>query len=203
MCIRDRCYIEALFAKPGFLSYIVFQNFYTYSITVKQGFLASETSSTYTWKTVLRNYKLMKNPHFEGDAQDWHIIKTEQFNSKYDRKNLKVLRIFLIQPSPNWVNFTIRNLSCFSIKLLQSMIDYDLEGRHEEKLKARDFASIKSKFQANYKSLAAFSTTEISKYSEKIGKEEEIKRISFIQHCLLYTSPSPRDLSTSRMPSSA
>ena len=24
-----------------------------------------------------------------------------------------------------------------------------------------------------------------------------------IQHCLLYTSPSPRDLSTSRMPSSA
>ena len=26
---------------------------------------------------------------------------------------------------------------------------------------------------------------------------------SFFNHCLLYTSPSPRDLSTSRMPSSA
>ena len=26
---------------------------------------------------------------------------------------------------------------------------------------------------------------------------------SMIKHCLLYTSPSPRDLSTSRMPSSA
>ena len=25
----------------------------------------------------------------------------------------------------------------------------------------------------------------------------------FVKHCLLYTSPSPRDLSTSRMPSSA
>ena len=29
------------------------------------------------------------------------------------------------------------------------------------------------------------------------------KRIIMIDHCLLYTSPSPRDLSTSRMPSSA
>ena len=28
-------------------------------------------------------------------------------------------------------------------------------------------------------------------------------QLSFIKHCLLYTSPSPRDLSTSRMPSSA
>ncbi len=27
--------------------------------------------------------------------------------------------------------------------------------------------------------------------------------VSTVKHCLLYTSPSPRDLSTSRMPSSA
>ena len=33
------------------------------------------------------------------------------------------------------------------------------------------------------------------------AKEDEMVRGSFI--CLLYTSPSPRDLSTSRMPSSA
>ena len=30
-----------------------------------------------------------------------------------------------------------------------------------------------------------------------------IKVIEEAKHCLLYTSPSPRDLSTSRMPSSA
>ena len=29
------------------------------------------------------------------------------------------------------------------------------------------------------------------------------RRIMYLYHCLLYTSPSPRDLSTSRMPSSA
>ena len=34
-------------------------------------------------------------------------------------------------------------------------------------------------------------------------KKHEVMRIEDIPHCLLYTSPSPRDLSTSRMPSSA
>ena len=33
--------------------------------------------------------------------------------------------------------------------------------------------------------------------------QHEVKMIQSIRSCLLYTSPSPRDLSTSRMPSSA
>ena len=32
---------------------------------------------------------------------------------------------------------------------------------------------------------------------------EEVQERGFLKCCLLYTSPSPRDLSTSRMPSSA
>ena len=37
-----------------------------------------------------------------------------------------------------------------------------------------------------------------------IGKREDLERLSGQKkYCLLYTSPSPRDLSTSRMPSSA
>ena len=35
------------------------------------------------------------------------------------------------------------------------------------------------------------------------GKGSTIKRVTQYLNCLLYTSPSPRDLSTSRMPSSA
>ena len=39
------------------------------------------------------------------------------------------------------------------------------------------------------------------KFSKLLGEEDVLgKRY---MHCLLYTSPSPRDLSTSRMPSSA
>ena len=36
-------------------------------------------------------------------------------------------------------------------------------------------------------------------------KKEELKNLDYVKryYCLLYTSPSPRDLSTSRMPSSA
>ena len=44
---------------------------------------------------------------------------------------------------------------------------------------------------------------------ELLNTEEENQRLALAKHeikrrcCLLYTSPSPRDLSTSRMPSSA
>ena len=36
-----------------------------------------------------------------------------------------------------------------------------------------------------------------------IDNTSDLKELGFITRCLLYTSPSPRDLSTSRMPSSA
>ena len=36
-----------------------------------------------------------------------------------------------------------------------------------------------------------------------VAPEEEDNQLSLVDVCLLYTSPSPRDLSTSRMPSSA
>ena len=44
------------------------------------------------------------------------------------------------------------------------------------------------------------------KYQVKLEAEADklkAKAAALLRHCLLYTSPSPRDLSTSRMPSSA
>lgn len=29
------------------------------------------------WVTVLKNYQLMRNSHFETDAQNWHIVGSE------------------------------------------------------------------------------------------------------------------------------
>ena len=54
-------------------------------------------------------------------------------------------------------------------------------------------------------------TASLDKYLQEIGRvelitaEEEVELAQKIKagDCLLYTSPSPRDLSTSRMPSSA
>ena len=42
-----------------------------------------------------------------------------------------------------------------------------------------------------------------TKKTELINYRQELRDITNYQTCLLYTSPSPRDLSTSRMPSSA
>ena len=38
---------------------------------------ASDRKDEKNWKTILKNYSLMENPHYETDAQNWHIIGTE------------------------------------------------------------------------------------------------------------------------------
>ena len=44
---------------------------------------------------------------------------------------------------------------------------------------------------------------ELDKDLEKLAGQLDELTLLQASHCLLYTSPSPRDLSTSRMPSSA
>ncbi len=57
---------------------------------------SNERKDNKQWKTILKNYTLMQNPHFETDAQNWHIIGTELFNiNKFERRTLKCLRIIL------------------------------------------------------------------------------------------------------------
>ena len=99
----SKSYIEITFTKDSLFNYIVLQNFYTYSITVKQfkssvaqaGDPKEAKKNDNNWITVLKNYQLMRNAHFETDAQNWHIIGTEFFNSKFDRSNIKFIRIYL------------------------------------------------------------------------------------------------------------
>ena len=80
-------YIDLTFNKDNeisFFSYITLQNFYTYAITIKQ-FIAPAGSSNpreemkedKNWVSVLKNYHLMQDAHYENDAQNWHIIGVE------------------------------------------------------------------------------------------------------------------------------
>jgi len=69
------------------------------------------------WVSILKNYRLMGDAHYENDAQNWHIIGAELFNSRFERRNLKHLRIFLKQPSPNWLDFSLRNITAFTKRI--------------------------------------------------------------------------------------
>ena len=80
-------YIELTFNKDNeiaFFSYLTFQNFYTHMITIKQFIPPSagangreEMKNEKNWVSVLKNYQIMRNAHFENDAQNWHIIGVE------------------------------------------------------------------------------------------------------------------------------
>ena len=66
----------------------------------------------------MKDYQLMRNAHFETDAQNWHILGTELFNSKFDRRSGKILlRIYLKQPSPSWLDYTLRNITLYMKKI--------------------------------------------------------------------------------------
>ena len=90
-------YIEITFNKDNeiaFFSYLTFQNFYTHAITIKQfipqGASANareEMKNEKNWVSVLKNYQLMRNCHFENDAQNWHIIGVELVSQIYPLMN--------------------------------------------------------------------------------------------------------------------
>ena len=67
----------------AYISYFSFQNFFCHAITVKQfiapdsGASREEMKKEKNWVTVLKNYKLMQDAHFENDAQKWHIVGFE------------------------------------------------------------------------------------------------------------------------------
>ena len=44
------------------------------------------------------------------------MLSADNFNSNFDRKNLKYLRIYLKQPSPNWIDYSLKNIQCFTRK---------------------------------------------------------------------------------------
>ena len=110
-----KSYIEIIFENPeqGF-NFMIFQNFYTASITIKVLKTGSMPELEDSWTTVYWK-ELMRNAHFEGDAQDWHyILAQSSFNQNFDRSNCKMMRIYLQQPSPSWMDFYIKNINVYN-----------------------------------------------------------------------------------------
>lgn len=142
-----KMYRQINFERHAQLKCIIFRNCYTAYLTVKQfqdkDTLTTSTSTSTTaattttgtntatststsskgmgerWRTVLHNYQLMADPHFEDDAQIYHTIDVSQFNDKYDPGNVRKLRFYLYQPSPLWRLVDVQEPTCYSVKQLE------------------------------------------------------------------------------------
>ncbi|KAL9641543.1 hypothetical protein ABK040_013464 [Willaertia magna] len=102
---------DCFFEKPTKLAFIVFRNYYCSHITIKH-----QTKSG-TFVTLLSNYKLMQNPNFENDSQDYHRINCATvFNKNFNKDLLFTnLRFFYYQPSPNWKSFQLKNFVFYEL----------------------------------------------------------------------------------------
>jgi hypothetical protein len=97
-----RIYQDITFASPVTLCSLVFRNYYTYSITIKH------RPARGPWVTLVGDLKLMRSPHFENDAQDWHAVEVSQVP-------VTNLRFYLNQPSPVWRHFGLKDIRCYSV----------------------------------------------------------------------------------------
>jgi hypothetical protein len=155
----SQAYIDVEFRKDSettFFSYLIFQNYYCHQITVKQftGKNSTDKKDEKNWKTVLKNYTLMENPHYETDAQNWHIIGTELFNQKFDRRSLKHLRIYLKQPSPSWLDYNIREIQMYMKKTnSKSAMNIYENNDGDSKTTSNPFDSFKSQIKRNIKNM--------------------------------------------------
>eukprot|EP00747_Dinoflagellata_sp_TGD_P201366 gnl/TRDRNA2_/TRDRNA2_74833_c0_seq1.p1 gnl/TRDRNA2_/TRDRNA2_74833_c0~~gnl/TRDRNA2_/TRDRNA2_74833_c0_seq1.p1 ORF type:complete len:172 (+),score=27.68 gnl/TRDRNA2_/TRDRNA2_74833_c0_seq1:29-544(+) len=113
-------YIDVHFegAAANDIAGLVFQNHYTAFVTLEQ-LLAKDPSAERLHREILPKKRLMHDPHCEDDAQAWHAVYRNQFvqplvDAEVDRpKQDIVIRMKMLQPSPNWRSFRLRNIKAY------------------------------------------------------------------------------------------
>lgn len=116
---RCGCYVqyEITFSEScrDVLSSIAFDNYYVATICIEQRFpieREDDGQTTFRYTEVLSHYDLMRNVHYEDDAQDSHLIFCDLFNETFDASNLTALRIKAFNASFVWRQFNLRRITC-------------------------------------------------------------------------------------------
>lgn len=115
---RCGCFIqyEITFSgsSPNTLRAIAFDNYYVAAIDIEQGFLIErdDGQTTVRYTEILSHHDLMRNAHYEDDAQDSHCISCDMFNESFDASKVKALRIKAYNASFVWRQFNLRRLVC-------------------------------------------------------------------------------------------
>lgn len=93
MAVNQRVPVQRLDA-------IVFRNFYCSHITIKRRQQQRGTAAATgggkggdPWVTILRDRPLMEDPHYEDDAQYWHVVTADEFDrEQFDPESTAPLR---------------------------------------------------------------------------------------------------------------
>jgi hypothetical protein len=79
-----------------------------------------------------------------------------KFNNNFERRNLKYLRVYLKQPSPAWLEFTLREIQVYlkrSDKLIGLGIQSDIHSKQTDSGKSNPFDSFKNQIKNNLKNM--------------------------------------------------
>ena len=120
-------YHEIRFAEAIKIEFITFRNFYCAFVSIHKLTESDE------WIAVLSKHQLMKNGHYENDAQNSHIIRSDQFIKTAANTKTSALRFYLIQPSSNWISFGLRDLMCYTLKNKQKKKKKEQGKENDEK----------------------------------------------------------------------
>eukprot|EP00831_Metopus_contortus_P074742 TRINITY_DN68298_c0_g1_i1.p2 TRINITY_DN68298_c0_g1~~TRINITY_DN68298_c0_g1_i1.p2 ORF type:complete len:199 (-),score=37.89 TRINITY_DN68298_c0_g1_i1:55-651(-) len=198
MCIRDR-YQRRVHGKA---------KDYSAFILARHGF--------HYWKKAILLIKKEKQIQSKLNRKrltvSFHILKQLQlFSSLQKATTLRKQQNLLTRSFQSWRDRSIRNnlLKIKSMHLLQSRLCFKalLGLKHHKLVKIKNLTDLNLaiKLEAKHLLKKAFKGLKLAVDMNKQNPKflfEQMKRAT-AHACLLYTSPSPRDLSTSRMPSSA
>ncbi len=157
---------------------LLFQNFYTASISIVQQNAAGLTVF------ILENYQLMDSPYAERGSQSWFMIKSSEFNPQFQKG--KPFRILLFQPAAQWYKFEIRQIKALNktgnaIKnSVNSDYNYSIP-KSKNTLDSisetlwSDFRVLKEAAKAQINMVDSFSTDYVSA-DRKAGKKKDKKK---------------------------
>ncbi|XP_028285172.1 nicolin-1 isoform X1 [Parambassis ranga] len=108
VCVVD---VTLPFGKPVNIEEITFKNYYTAYVTVRLLRRSPGQDAPAKWCTVLRDLRLMDNPHTEGGSQDYYSIHRTQMQAEPD--HVVSIRLILRQPSSAWLTFSLEEIRVF------------------------------------------------------------------------------------------
>ncbi|KAG5190961.1 hypothetical protein JKP88DRAFT_275006 [Tribonema minus] len=125
---------------PG--AVFVFQNYYASHVTLRVQ--RGGASDAFDWETVLDRHPLMRDPHYEGDAQHWHVLPLPQRVVELANGNeggggegdggVRCVRVCLHQSSPLWERVELRHFKLAALPSTQESQASEGESQGVEQL---------------------------------------------------------------------